>query len=263
MHFWYNIHRSAVDPASSPRPAGPRLIARGWHCLGGRGTRTLLVGSNQLTFEFDAAKLPCQSSRGLFSNAHAPLSVRDVTWIVYFFAFLIGISEPNGPETTPPAPLWCLHVPQKLDAVIENVVVIENTSDDFTVEQVLDGIDLILGNDDDVINKQLNVTEGQGGKSYLPDILAKLATRLGDAGSTKGDVANTEHYHAMCNIDNMDFLHSTSLREATEAKMFEGCKEVCAAIVTKASEKSGCALLGMGRSAGSQTASSIRPESTG
>ena len=75
-------------------------------------------------------------------------------------------------------------------------VVIENTSDDFTVEQVLDGIALVLSNDDDVINKQLNVTEGQGGKSYLPDILAKLATRLGDAGSTKGDVANTEHYHA-------------------------------------------------------------------
>jgi len=126
-------------------------------------------------------------------------------------------------------------------------VVIENTSDVFTVEQVLDGIALVLGNDDDVINKQLNVTEAQGGKSYLPDILAKLATRLGDAGSTKGDVANTEHYHAMCNIDHMDFLHGTSLREATEAQMFEGCKEVCAAIVTKASEKSGCAVLGMGR----------------
>ena len=126
-------------------------------------------------------------------------------------------------------------------------VVIDDTSDDFTVEQVLDGIALILGNDDDVINKQLNVTEAQGGKSYLPDILAKLATRLGDAGSTKGDVANTEHYHAMCNIDHMDFLHSTSLREATETNMFEGCKEVCAAIVTKASEKSGCAVLGMGR----------------
>ena len=110
--------------------------------------------------------------------------------------------------------------------------VMENTSDDFTVEQVLDGIALVLGNDDDVINKLLNVTEGQGGKSYIPDILAQLATRLGDAGSTKGDVANTEHYDAMCNIGHMDFLHDISLREATVAKMFEGCKEVCAALLT-------------------------------
>ena len=131
---------------------------------------------------------------------------------------------------------------------ILSTVVIENTSDDFTVEQVLDCIALVLGNDDDIINKQLNVSEGQGGKCYLPHILAQLATRLGDhVGSTNGNVANTEHYDAMCNIDHMDFLHDTALRCASSAQMFEGPKEVCAAIVTKAAEKSGCAVLGMGR----------------
>ena len=64
--------------------------------------------------------------------------------------------------------------------------VIKPTSDQTTVQEVLDGIGLILGNDDDVINKLLNISEGQGGETYIPDLLAQLATRLAILGRRRG-----------------------------------------------------------------------------